>query len=148
MMFQSQLYGRAIDLFVVLDQSIIESSTGTQAIVYALFLRDPLSVLADVHRYLNELLDCFRNTNEHVRYFESRFSATLSRLNSYGTSSKLSESLSSLMLLTIAAVDGSQRIAVLAAASPYSSKFTNKSTTHDFIDSVSYVTIASVIQQC
>lgn len=137
-MLHSQLYGRARDSCVGISQDVVESEEGSQAIVDDLFQRDPLSVVKDVHKDVNDLLSTRRNTNESFRNFESRFTAQLAKFNSYGSSTKLPKSQSPLMLSSNAAVESSQRISVLAAASPDPSKFTHVSAMEDYMKAVSY----------
>lgn len=52
------------------------------------------------------------------------------------------------MLLANAAVDNSQRVSVLAAAAPNNSNLTNESSNDDFMKSVSYGSVSSVLRQC
>ena len=52
------------------------------------------------------------------------------------------------MLLANSNVENNQRISVLAASSPKESDFEATATTDEFLDSISYSSIASIIRQC
>lgn len=56
--------------------------------------------------------------------------------------------MAALVLLANANIDSSQRISILAAAEPSKDNLDMKSNTDEFIWSVNYVTIASVLRQC
>eukprot|EP00171_Calliarthron_tuberculosum_P005351 IDg5351t1 len=52
------------------------------------------------------------------------------------------------MLLANSAVDSSQKIAVLAAAAPSNINEQATTTTSDYLQAVSYYSVASVLRQC
>lgn len=80
--------------------------------------------------------------------FESRFNDQLHRFKSLWRKDVLSESVSGLFLLNSSQVDNAQRISIMAAASPALPAFTSRSSTEEFIEAVSYKSVASVILLC
>lgn len=147
-MLQSQLYGRARDLCKAIPDSTIRSDQGAEAIVQALYKRDPLAVVSDVFQDFLTLMNTKRNHTESFKNFESRFQAQVSRLNAHGSEAKLSESLVAFALLANADVDNNQRVSVLANAAPRGSTLSSHATTNDYLEAVSYEAIASVLRQC
>lgn len=105
-------------------------------------------MVSDVFRDFNDLLSTRRSNAESYRSFENRFAAQVAKFNSNGTCTQLPESLTALMLLANASVDNSQRVAVLAAAAPTDSSFTNQSSNDEFMKAVSYSSVSSVLRQC
>lgn len=147
-MLQSQLFGRARDLCKKIPDDTIQSSSGAEAIVKAVHKRDPLSAVSDVFQDFITLLSTKRGQNESFKNFESRFEAQVSKFNSHSHASKLPEALTAFMLLGNSAVDSSQRVSVLAAASPHETDVPDTATTADFLEAVSYNSVASVLRQC
>ena len=145
-MLQSQLYGRAKDLCKKLSDVTIQSKGGSDAIVNAVCKRDALSAVSDVYRDYMALLNLKRGSNEMFKNFESRFEAQVSKFNAHSTVTKIPEALTALLLLANSNVDDSQRISVLAAASPGSGE--NDSTMDTYLQAIKYESIASVLRQC
>eukprot|EP00171_Calliarthron_tuberculosum_P022021 IDg22021t1 len=147
-MLQSQLFGRARDLCKSIPEKLLQSEQGVDEIVNAIHKRDALAVVSEVYQDFIELLATRRGQSEKFGDFEFRFSAQVSKFNCHSDLTKLPEALTAFMLLSNSNVDANQRISVLAASSPTEKVFEKKSTTTDFIKSVSYESIASVIRQC
>jgi len=147
-MLQSQLFGRARDLVKKIDPETIQSDTGAAEIVKVVHKRDPLAVVSEVYQDFTTVLGTKRGNSESFKNFESRFDSQVSKFNAHATTTKLPDSLVAFMLLANANVENNQRISVLAAASPKESDFENAATTEQFLESVSYSAIASIIRQC
>ena len=147
-MLQSQLYGRARDLCKAIPDEMIRSDDGADAIVEALYRRDPLAVVSDVFQDFLSLINTKRHPNESFKNFESRFQAQVSRLNAHGSEARLSDALVAFALLANADVDNNQRVSVLANGAPRDSALTATSTTNEYLKAVSYDAIASVLRQC
>ena len=133
-MLQSQLYGRAKDLCKKLSDVKIQSKGGSDAIVNAVCKRDALSAVSDVYRDYMALLNLKRGSNEMFKNFESRFEAQVSKFNAHSTVTKIPEALTALLLLANSNVYDSQRISVLAAASPGSGE--NDSTMDTYLQAI------------
>ena len=144
----SNLFGRAKDLCKKIPDQEIQSDTGVDAIVKAIYKRDPLSAVSTVYQDFLTVLGTKRGASESFRNFESRFTANVSKFNSHSTSFVLIEAIAAFMLLANSGVDSNQRVSVLAAATPHSAQFKNGATTSDFLEAVSYDTVASVLRQC
>lgn len=106
----SQLFGLARYLCTGIDNHVIASDSGAQAIVNALHQRYELTVISEIFRDLKEILSTRRGSNESLRGVESRFAAQMSKFNSLDTRTKLPESLTALMLLANASVENTQRV--------------------------------------
>lgn len=145
---QSHLYGRAKDLCDSLDDDVIASEDGVQLIVNTVYKKDPLSIVSCVYTELQKLLSIQRGDTESFKTFETRFEAQLSKFNALGSSVSLPESMSALVLLANSKVDSSQRISILAAASPKESKLLSTASIDDYVKAVKYEAIASVLRQC
>ncbi len=66
-MLQSQLYGRARDLCRMLPADVIQSPEGANAIVNAVFKRDPLAIVSEVYQDFVDLLNT--KTDRDVQKF-------------------------------------------------------------------------------
>lgn len=89
-----------------------------------------------------------RESSEFYPDYEFRFNAQLSRFNAFGSFVALSGAISAVMLLSNAVVDASQRISVLAAAAPRDATLIVSKTTDDFIKSVAYETVSTILRYC
>ena len=106
------MHGRARDLCNAIPEEVIRSKEGADAIVTALYKRDPLAVESDVFQDFLTLMNTKRNHSGSFKNFESRFQAQVSRLNAHGSEAKLSDSLISFALLANAEVDINQRVSI------------------------------------
>lgn len=77
-----------------------------------------------------------------------RSSAALTRLIALSNTAKLPQCITALMLSTIAGVDQTQRISVLAAAASHVSNLSENYTNDEFPSSVIYKQVAYVLKQC
>lgn len=105
-----QLYGHGKDLCVGISEKIISSSDDLTAIINAVHKRDSLSVVMDVYKDLQDLLQLSSGGNENFHGFELRFAAQSGKLNAYGVSVSIPESLTALMFVANGSVDSAQRI--------------------------------------
>lgn len=144
---QSQLYGRAKDLSDSLDDTQIQSTDGSTAIVNAIYKRDALSVVSGVYQNILSLLTTKRGEHETVWNLESRFNAQVTKFNAMCSSVKLSEAIISFMLLANASIDSTKRVSILSATSKVSST-NDDSNTDDYFKSVSYEKVGSVLTKC
>lgn len=76
------------------------------------------------------------------------FCAHLAKLSTLGDAVRMNDSLAALYLLAIANTLLSQRLSILAAASPKSIDLTPRTALNDFLASINYETIASILRQC
>lgn len=60
----------------------------------SVYKRDGLSAVNDLHTMFNDLVSTRRHDNGSFENFESRFSAKLSKFNSFASSTRTCESLS------------------------------------------------------
>eukprot|EP00171_Calliarthron_tuberculosum_P006240 IDg6240t1 len=147
-MLKSQLYGQAKDLCKSIPDATIQSKDGMTAIAQSIYKHNPLSTVSEVYNDFNLLLCTRQGSNESFRNFELRYQAQLARFNSHSESCKLPDSLTAFMLLANSAIDSSQRISVLATATPSASNFDQSATTNDYLKKISYKSIATVLRQC
>lgn len=147
-MLQSALYGRAKDLCMTIEDSVIQSDGGADAIVKVLHKRDSLSAVGSVYHDFLGLLSCKRGHSKDFRNFESRFAAQISKFNAHASSCVLPEAMTALMFLANSAIDNNQLISVLAAAAPNESNLGDTPTTDDYLKAVKYESVSSVLRQC
>lgn len=76
---QFQLFCRARVQARNIDKNPLHSSSGAEALVAAIFKRDPLSVISAVHANFNALINAQRATNEYFKSFEVQFDALVCR---------------------------------------------------------------------
>lgn len=93
------------------------------------------------------LMSTRTNPSESFRDFELKFNSQLSRFNSLATNASLTDSISALMLLANAMVDSSQRVSILAAASPTANLADLNDSTDGMLSMVKYECIATVLRQ-
>lgn len=124
-----------------------KAQEGADAIVNALHKREALALVSDVLEDFLLLLNTKWSQNESFKNFESRFEVQVSKFHSHSDSAKLAEALVALMLLAHSNVDDNQRIFVLAASSPRAESLNDSSSTSEFLEILSYSSIASVIRQ-
>lgn len=143
---QSRLYGRAKELCKNVPDFLIQSTSGAEAIVKAIYKRDALSTVSDVYQdFMNFLnLECGRN--ETFRNFESSFEAQVSKFNEHSNLCKTPASLTALFLLANSNVDTGQHNSLLAAAAL--STDVDASKTNDNFDAIGYSSTASGLRQC
>lgn len=138
---QSSLYGRGKDLCEVITEGQLASVDGLDYVLKAVHNQNPLSVVTLVFKELRLLLLIKYGENEKQKYLESRFGPQLSKFNALGISIHLSVSISSLILLSNADVDVSQRISILAEAAPSDPSFNSTSATDYYSKLGKYVTM-------
>lgn len=146
---KSQLFGRAIDLCSGITAEQLSGENGVDLIVNAIYKRDGLSVISEAYKIFNDLLTTKRDDSESMKGFELRYAAGVAKFNAISESTKLPECLTSLMLIANAEITDSERVSVLAAAAS-SSDFEDSANTsnEEFLMSISYASVASVIKQC
>lgn len=88
------------------------SENGLQAIVQAIHLRDPLSVVLSVYKYFSTFVSARRAGNETFNAFESLFEAIVSCFTAHGSEIYIAEPLLSLMLLNGSRVDQNQSLCI------------------------------------
>lgn len=144
----ANLYSCARDLCADSEDEIMSSDDATQLIVDHFYKKGPLSVVSVVFAQLQNLLATRCDERGSNLPFEGRFDALLSRLTCRGSSVASSDAMAALLLLPNSNVDGSQRIAILAAVAPKSIGLCPWSSTDEFIEAVKYESIATVLRQC
>lgn len=68
---------------------MIQSETGADAIVKGIYKSDVLAVLGDVYQDFTTLLATKRHERVSIKNFESRFQASLSKINVHGETFKI-----------------------------------------------------------
>ena len=145
-MVHSHLFGRANDFCKDIPFSEIGSNDDVDKICKALNKKDGLLVFSNCYSDFLALLSTKCRTSESYRNFESRFAA-VSMLNSHA-SSTLPESFSALILSPNSGIDANQRVSILAEATPQVTTGMSNIADQQFLDSVEYEPIASVLCQC
>ncbi len=145
---KSQLFGRAKDLCAGITSDQLNGIEGVNRIVNAIYKRDALSVVSEAYKSFNQLWNTKRTDTESMKSFEQRFAACVSKFNAISETTRLPECLTALMLLSNAVVEDSQRVSVLAAASPNEPQLGQQATNDQFLSAVTYQSVASVIKQC
>ncbi len=150
LVLHTQLYGRAEDRTRHMTIEDLQKESAVSDIIKCVYQRDPLTVVSDVYKDLETLLNTKRAANESFKNFESRFSAQLSKFNSHGDTARISESMAAMIFMNNASVDDAQRVSVLATCSKgdSASNLTSDSLTDDYIKLITYDEFASVIRQC
>lgn len=143
-----QPFERARDLCKGVPDSVIKSEDGAEAIVKAIYKRDALTVVSEVYQNFVAVFDTTRDWTETFKSFESLFDAQLPKFNASSPTTKLPHALTELMLLANSALDSSQRVCLNAAASPTDGTISENATTDQFLDTVSYSTVVSLLGQC
>lgn len=83
-----------------------------------------------------------------MKYFESRFSAQVAKFNSISKTTKPPECITALLLPSNSAINDPQSVSVTAAAAPSDENLTSQSSNDQFLSSITYQSIASVVKQC
>lgn len=104
-----------------------------KAIINSVHKRALLSVVTDLYKDLQDLLQPWHRTFENFLGFELHFSAQSTNFYADESSASLPESRTPLMLLAIASVDAAQRISILPAPAPELSKVAEFARNDDFI---------------
>ena len=126
----------------------LSSNEGVSLIVSKIYQRDAISVVSEVYRDFNDLVQTRRGQTESYKNFESRFSAQLSKFDSNGSSIRFPEALTALMLLSNSGVDDSQRISIISSVSTATSSDIAPDASNDaFITSIKYTSVAAIIRQ-
>jgi len=147
-MLQSQLFDRAQDLVKAVPEEDIESEDGADAIVKAVYKRDPLAVVKEVYGEFMGLVNTRRGEKEGFSNFESRFQAQVAKLNSHFVDTEFPEALTAFLLLGNANIDNSQRISILAACAPTTGTFSTDNNSVEALKTVSYESVACIVRQC
>lgn len=150
LILHSQLFGRPEDRAIHLSTDDLKEDDAVQKIIQCVYRRECLNcrvrcLLRDLHAILNMRW----RQHESFENFEGKVLALLSKLNSHGPISKLSDSMAVMLLLENANVDNAQRVSVLAscAKATDASKLTAATSTEDYIEFVTYDKHTSVICQ-
>lgn len=141
----AQLYERALGLFQAIPNDKINSAQSPDAIVDALYKRDPLLVVTSLFNNFYSLLATKRGVNKTYKYFDFRFSTSVSRYSSHPKSATLPDSNIALMLLYNSVVSDSQRVPILSAAASKASNSADSNIFDGFIKLVTYESVACVI---
>lgn len=75
-----------------------------------------------------------------------RFSAVVTQFNSLSKTTKLSQLITALMLLSNAGIENSQRLSVHAADEPSSESFPGHSTNDNYLSAVTYKKLSAVVK--
>lgn len=150
MILHSQLYGRAKIRGDALEDSLLCSEGGIDAIVDAVYKMDPLSVCNGAYSDYVKLLSIRRSSTETYANYEGRFSDALTKLNSSSAFVSIHVRLAAWSLIHNANIDPSQHLGVMSAAvsSVGSSKLTRSSGKDAFLSAIRYETFAAVVRQC
>lgn len=95
-----------------------------------------MSVVSEAFDGFNSLLNTKRGQNETLKNFETRFSAQVSKFNSFSKTTKLPQCITALMLLSNAKIEHSQRVSALAASAPNGTKFFGLGSNDEFLQVV------------
>lgn len=82
-----------------------------------------------------------------MKNFEPPFSVQVAKFNAMSETTKLPEYLTALLLLSNSAINGNQRISVLAAAAPADIPLDGVATNDQFLAAVTFQSVASVVKQ-
>lgn len=106
-------------------------------------------MVSEAYKVFNDLLGTKRGLNVSMKGFELRFSANVAKFNAISASTKLPDCLTALMLISNSDISDSQRVSVLAAAASSSAvEDVATATNEQFLKSISYSAVASVVKQC
>ena len=146
-MLHSHLYGSAKDICKGIPFDEIQSVDGVDKICKSLYEKDALTIVSNAYCDFLNLLMTKQGNHESFRNYESRFAASLAKMESHD-SQALPESVTAFMLLSNSNVDANQRISILSSATSHTSESTSTSTNKELMDSVTYDPIYSVLRQC
>lgn len=85
-MLTSELFAHIKDLSIGVTDNGSTSAAGLKEVVQGVQNRDALSVVADVYKDLNELLQLPRIPTESFRSFQLRYTAQVSEVDAHGCS--------------------------------------------------------------
>lgn len=145
---KSQLYGQAADQCCEISKEQLRSADGVNLIVNAVYRRDFMSVISEAFDDFSTLLNTRRGQTESLKSFETRFSAAVSKFNSFSSTTKLPQCITALLLLNNAGIEHSQRVSALSAAAPNGASFTAQSTNDEFLSVVTYNQVSGIVKQC
>lgn len=126
----------------------LKSANGVQLIINSVYRRDFMSVISEAYDGFSILINTKRNDHESLKEFETRFSATVSKFNSFSTTTKLPQCITALLLLSNASIDHSQCVSALSAAAPVGTVFNDQASSDDFLQVVTYNQVFSIVKQC
>lgn len=146
---KSQLLCRAIDLSSGITPEQLSGENAVDLIINAIYKTDDLSVASEAYKVFNDLLKTKRDDMESMKNFELRFAAGVAKCNVIAESTKLPECLTALLVIFNPEITDSERVSVFAFASSSSDLDEDTETTNEeFLNSVSYSSVAPVVKQC
>lgn len=100
-----------------------------------------MSVISDVFTDFHSLIKTPRNDDETFKTFGSIFDAQFSKLKALGNNAKLSEPISSILLISNAIIEHSQRVSILATTAKGTEvkKINAKSKADEYMKLITYV---------
>lgn len=149
MILHSPLYSRAKIRGEALEDHVLCSEKGVDAIVDIVYKMNPLSVGIAAYSDYVKLLYTRRSPSETYATYEDRFSAALKNLNSIGESVSIPATLAASSLIHNSNIDLSQQLGVMSAAmsSVGLAELTRKSEKDAFPSTIKYETVAAVVCQ-
>ena len=132
------LYGLAADLCEELTKEQLKSENGVAPFVNAIYQRDALSVISEAFDGMNVLLTTRYGQTLILKSFEPRFSTAVTKFNSLSRTTKLSQCITELVLLSSSSIEHSQRVSVLAAAATNKESFNEQTTNDEFLSAATY----------
>lgn len=126
-------------------QSSLLSPTAATIIGYT---RNALSVVSDVYRDLNGLLQLRHVHSESFRSFELRLAIQNLKFNASGAAVAFYGSRAALLLLCNSGVHSAQRVSILAAVSRNEALMSPDTSNDDYFNLIKYEAIASILRQC
>lgn len=139
-----QLYGQATDFRFEISKGAVGSKSRAALIVNAVYQHDALTVVLESHDGFSFMLTTRRVGSKTMKNFETRVSATLTKLNCLSTISKLQPCLTALVLLSSSGIDDSQRVWVLAACDSADTSLSESPATSKYLQAVTYNEVASI----
>lgn len=116
------------------------------AILKAVHKHDALSSVHDVYNDFIAVINFKFDLSEAVQNFESQIEVQVAKFNTHCPSLQIPKALVVLMLFANDNMDSTQRSSVLAVAA--SSVSTGDFITQDYLNSITYDSVASVLCQC
>ena len=142
------MFEQASDQCSELTKEELKSVEGVNLIVNSVYRRDFMSVISDAYDGFSALINTKRGQNESLKGFETRFSAAVTKFNSFSNTTNLPQCITELLLLNNSSIEHSQRVSALSAAAPSGTLFSDQAINDDFLEVVTYNQVSSIFKQC
>lgn len=140
-----QLYGQSADQCFELTKEQLKFANGVLLIVNSIYRMDFMSVIYEAYDGFSSFINTKRDTSESLMDFETRFSAAVSKFNSFSSKTEITQCITALLLLSNASIEHLQRVSALSASATTGTIFNEKASNYVSLKIVTYNQVSSII---